>query len=367
MTREVLTGSVVASDGRLREARVVIDGCRIWDLEIGGPGDGETIIAPGLIDLQVNGYGGRDAAEGPDAIAAISERLPSTGVTGFVPTLISRPLAEGRAFVEFVAEAPAAGARVLGAQLEGPFLNPEFRGAHDEACLQLPTTARVERVLEHPPRMITIAPELEGGVEAVRAFAGAGVLVSVGHSGATYEQARAAFDAGARFVNHLFNAMPALHHRSPGVVGAVLDDERVTTGVIADNVHVHPSLVRVAGRAKGTRGLALTTDQVAAAGVPPGRYLLSGREVTKTADGSVRLADGTLAGSAATMNLLVRNAAGLFGLHAALAMASRTPAGVLGLSRLGRIAPGCDADLVVLTSELCVRRTIVAGRTVYAA
>jgi N-acetylglucosamine-6-phosphate deacetylase len=366
VTREVLRGSVVGPSGGLRCATVVIEAGRIAGVELAGPGDAEAIIAPGFIDLQVNGFDGRDAGEGPEAMAAISEALPRTGVTGFLPTLISRPLREGRRFVRATAEAAAPGARVLGAHLEGPFLNPLYCGAHDGQCLLAPTPERVTSVLEAPPRLLTLAPELEGGLEAVRRLACAGVVVSAGHSGASYDQGLAAIEAGVRFATHLFNRMPPLHHRAPGLVGAVLDDPRVTAGIVADGVHVHHSLVAVAGCAKGPRGLALTTDQVAAAGAPPGRYRLSGREVQWDGD-AVRLADGTLAGSAATMDLLLRRAAEQFGLHRAVAMASRTPARVLGIGGLGRVAAGCDADLVVLGPDLRVRRTLVAGRTVYAA
>lgn len=368
MTGEVLVGSVVQPDGHLRHARVVVDGRLIASVELGGPAGDEPIIAAGFIDLQVNGVHGHDAGAGPEAIAAIAAFLPRTGVTGFLPTMISRPLAQGRRFV-VAAEAAgrtAGGARVLGAHLEGPFLSPQKAGAHDPDCLLLPTPERLARVLERPPRMMTVAPELVDGLHAVRTLAGAGVVVSVGHSAATYEEGLAAFDAGARFATHLFNTMPPLHHRLPGLVGAVLDDARVCAGIVADGVHVHPALLAVAGRVKGTGRLALTTDQVAAAAAPPGRYRLSGREVVRDG-GAVRLADGTLAGSAATMDLLVRNAAERFGLYRALAMASRTPARVLGLRRRGRVAAGCDADLVVLDRDLCVLRTLVGGRTVYAA
>jgi N-acetylglucosamine-6-phosphate deacetylase len=366
VSREVLEGSVAGPNGALRCARVVVEAGRIAGVEWGGAGDRDAIIAPGFVDLQVNGFAGRDAGEGEEAIRAISELLPRTGVTGFVPTLISRPLEEGRRFVRAVAEAGAPGARVLGAHLEGPFLDPDYCGAHEARWLQAPAPGRVATVLERPPRMVTLAPELDGGLEAVRALACAGVVVSAGHSGATYEEGLAAIEAGVRFATHLFNRMPPLHHRAPGLVGAVLDDARVTAGIVADGVHVHPSLVALAGCAKGTRRLALTTDQVAAAGVPPGRYVLAGREVTREGD-AVRLADGTLAGSSATMDLLVRRAADQFGLGRALAMASRTPAGVLGLTTRGRVAVGADADLVVLGPDLHVRRTLVAGRTVYEA
>jgi N-acetylglucosamine-6-phosphate deacetylase len=367
VSREVLRGSVVGPSGGLREACVVVEAGLIAAVELGaGAGDGGTLIVPGFVDLQVNGFGGYDAGDGPDAIRAISELLPRTGVTGFLPTLISSPLAEGRRFVEAAAEAQAPGARVLGAHLEGPFLNPAHAGAHAGRIHLSPTPARVAAVLERPPRLLTLAPELEGGLDAVRALACAGVVVSAGHSGATYEEGLAAVDAGVRFATHLFNTMPPLHHRAPGLVGAVLDDPRVVAGIIADGVHVHPSLVALAACAKGPRGLALTTDQVAAAGARPGRYSLGGREVSWDGE-AVRLADGTLAGSAATMDLLLRRAAAQFGLHRAVAMASRTPARVLGLATRGRVAAGCDADLVVLGADLRVRRTLVAGRTVFEA
>jgi N-acetylglucosamine-6-phosphate deacetylase len=364
VSREVLTGSVVGPSGALRCARVVVEAGRIAEVELAGAGDRETIIAPGLIDLQVNGFAGHDAGDGREAIAAISERLASTGVTGFLPTLISRPLAEGREFVRAVAAADAPGARVLGAHLEGPFLNSERCGAHEQRWLTPPLPDLVDLVLEQPPRLLTLAPELEGGLEAVRRFACAGVIVSAGHSAATYDEGVAAIEAGVRFATHLFNAMTPMHHRAPGLVGAVLDDPRVTAGIVADGVHLHSSMVGLAACAKGPRGLALTTDQVAAAGCPPGRYRLAGREVIREGD-AVRLADGTLAGSAATMDLLLRRAADQFGLHRALMMAARTPAKVLGLSGRGRVAAGCDADLVVLGPDLSVRRTLVAGRTVY--
>jgi N-acetylglucosamine-6-phosphate deacetylase len=366
MGREELTGSVVGPGGALHEARVLVEGGVIRRVELRGPGDGDPLIAPGFIDLQVNGFHGHDAADGPDAISAISERLPSTGVTGFLPTIISRPLDEGRRFVVAAADAEAPGARVLGAHLEGPFLNPRRAGAHDPACMWAPTAERVSRVLERAPRLVTLAPELEDGLQAVSTLTCAGVTVAIGHSDATYEQGLAAIEAGARFATHLFNAMPPLHHRSPGLVGAVLDDVRITAGLVADRLHVHPTLLGLAACAKGPSRLALTTDQVSAAGMPPGRYRISGREVVRTGD-AVRLDDGTLAGSAATMDQLVRNGAAQFGLRVALTMASRTPARLLGLTRLGRLTAGSEADIVVLGRDLRVLRTLVAGRTVYAA
>ena len=326
---------------------------------VAGPGE---MIAPGFIDLQVNGFAGHDAAGGSDAVAAISAALPRTGVTAFLPTLISAPVEVGAHFTATVAGASSPGARVLGAHLEGPFLNPAFRGAHERACMSEPTTERVDVVLAARPRLTTIAPELPGALEAIARLGKAGVVVSAGHTGADYEQGRRAIAAGVRFGTHLYNAMPPTHHRRPGIVLALLLDPRVAVGLIADGEHVHAAICEQVARLKGAGRVALTTDQTAAAGVAAGDYLLSGHRVVS--DGlAVRLPDGTLAGSAAKMDELVRRMAALPGMNAARAvtMASAAPAGVLSESGLGRIRTGACADIVLLDAALEVRLTMVGG------
>lgn len=334
------------------------------DLEIvAEPGE---LIAPGFVDLQVNGFGGHDAASGVADISAISGLLPTFGVTSFLPTSISRPLKEASAFVQATRAAAAPGARILGAHLEGPFLNPTFRGAHDPTALIEPTSEHIDWLLDCPPRMITLAPELPGALEAIRRLTAAGVLVAAGHSGADYEQGERAIEAGVRFGTHLFNAMRAFHHRRPGLVGALLIDERASVGLIADGQHLHDATCEQVLHLKLPGRIALTTDQTAAAGVPAGRYSLGGRSVVS--DGkAVRLEDGTLAGSIATMDELIRRMAGLPGmsLERAVTMASAAPALVLGETRLGTISPGALADLVILDREMRVRLTIVNGRVVY--
>ena len=330
---------------------------------VAAPGE---IIAPGFIDLQVNGFVGHDAAGGKDTVGAISEALPRTGVTAFLPTLISAPVHVGAGFVAAVAGAGSPGARVLGAHLEGPFLNPAFRGAHERTCLVEPAPELVEVVAAARPRLTTLAPELPGALEAIGTLRAAGVVVSAGHTGADFEQGQQAIAAGVRFGTHLYNAMPATHHRRPGIVLALLLDPRVTVGLIADGEHVHPAVCEQVARLKGPGRVALTTDQTAAAGVPPGDYLLSGRPVAS--DGlSVRLSDGTLAGSAATMDELVRRMASLPGMTSARAitMASTAPARVLGERGLGRIRTGACADLVLLDADLRVRLTMVGGTVKY--
>ncbi len=327
---------------------------------------GDTVV-PGFIDLQVNGLAGHDAASGADAIAAISSDLPRYGVTGFLPTLISRPLDEAIAFVGDCAAAPAPGARVLGAHVEGPFLNPKYRGAHDPECLLLPKPEHVRRLLARPPRVMTLAPELPGALQAIRTLAAAGVIVSAGHSGASFAETREAFVAGVRFGTHLFNAMAPLHHREPGLPGALLEEQRVTVGLIADGIHVHPSMLSLAIRIASADRVALTTDQTAAAGSPPGRYVIAGRETIS--DGtSARLADGTLAGSASTMDRQVHLVARLQGvtLRQAVQMASLTPARVLGIQdESGVVRGGARADLVVLDPEQRVRLTLIGGQVIF--
>jgi N-acetylglucosamine-6-phosphate deacetylase len=327
--------------------------------EIGGP---DHVIAPGFIDLQVNGYAGRDAAEGAGAMEEMSRHLPRTGVTAFLPTVITGPLDQMLAACDAARSATGAGARVLGAHLEGPFLNPLKRGAHDASSMIGPSEEAVEKMAAARPRMVTLAPEIAGACHAVRALTGAGALVSAGHSTATFEEAHRGFDAGISFATHLFNAMPPWAHREPGLPGAVLTTRRVTAGLIADGVHVHRAGLEAAIRLKGASGIALTTDMVAAAGAPAGRYRLGSLDLIS--DGAkVQLGDGTLAGGASTMDGLVRVAAGLPGVgeRQAIEMATLTPARVIGEPRLGRIATGLPADLVMLDAELRVRLTLVQG------
>lgn len=324
------------------------------------------LAAPGFIDLQVNGFAARDAAGGPEALCLISSRLPETGVTAFLPTLISSRLDECRDFVRTAASAEASGARILGAHLEGPFLNPDFRGAHDRRKLVEPDEIAVGRLLAAPPRMLTMAPELPGALAAISRLHRAGVVVSAGHSGADFETGQKAVAAGVRFGTHIFNAMTPFHHRRPGLPAALLGDRRVTVGIIADGHHLHPATCEQTIRLKGPKRVALTTDQTAAAGAQPGAYPLAGRS-TASDGATVRLPNGKLAGSLATMDDLVRRTAALAGVgrDRAIEMASRVPARVIREQRLGRLEVGAAADLVFLDAALQVSLTMVGGRVVF--
>jgi len=331
------------------------------------------LLTPGLLDLQVNGGFGLDFTADPAAIWDVAARLPRYGVTGFLPTIITSPPEVAREAQAVLRDGPPAGwrgARPLGLHLEGPFLNPGKKGAHNPAYLRAPSLADVAGWSpEGGVRLVTLAPELPGAHDVIRELSGRGVVVSAGHSLATYDEAIAAFDAEARYATHLFNAMPALHHREPGLAAAALADSRVTAGLIPDGLHVHPALVSLVWRALGRDRLNLVTDAMAAMGMPPGEYLLGDYRVTVD-ESSARLPDGTLAGCILSLDAVLRRFMRYTGATAAgaLATVTATPARLLGLAaELGAIAPGRAADLTLMTPDLRVVETFVAGQSVYRA
>jgi N-acetylglucosamine-6-phosphate deacetylase len=332
-------------------------------------------LVPGFVDLQVNGYFGvefqtADAASWAD----VARQLPSTGTTAFVPTLITAPVDRLAAALAtaagFAGDLPASGARVLGVHLEGPFISPARRGAHNPAWITDPTPTAIDTLIQAGDgllRLLTLAPERPGALDAVDQLVAAGVLVSVGHSDATAAQVAAAAQRGARMVTHLFNAQRPLGHREPGVVGQALTDERLTSGLIADLYHVVGPVCGLAFRAAPGR-IALVTDAAAPAGMPPGEYLLGGEPITLPAtEGAPPVRrDGTLAGSALRMDVAVGNAvrSGV-ALADAVGAATVVPADLIGRADLGRIAAGATADLVWLGDDLRTRATWIGGRLVY--
>jgi N-acetylglucosamine-6-phosphate deacetylase len=327
----------------------------------------QGILCPGLIDLQVNGAFGVDLVDAdPEGWARVTQGLLRTGVTGFLPTFISAPIGTlaaglGRAAA---ARAGSPGARILGVHLEGPFLSEARRGAHDPAMLVDPTAERVEALLEAGAgilALVTLAPEREGALEAVKRLTASGVVVSVGHSDALAAQVAAAAEAGARMVTHVFNAQRGLHHREPGVAGQALADERLVVGLVADLHHVHPAVCRIVLEAAAGR-VALATDAAAAAGMPPGRYQLGGELVELGEAGPPRRLDGTIAGSNLRLDQAVSNVAGLgTGVVAAVEAASRVPADLLGRADLGRIEVGALADLTWLSDTYGALGTWIEG------
>jgi N-acetylglucosamine-6-phosphate deacetylase len=332
------------------------------------------VLLPGLVDLQVNGYFGVDLqTAGADGWAEIATRLPETGTTAFLPTFITAPIGELSAALRGAAAlvpALAGGARVLGVHVEGPFIAPSRRGAHNEAWITTASAAAVTELLEAGRgllKLVTLAPERHGALAAIDQFTRAGVLVSVGHSDATARQVAQAVEHGARMVTHLFDAQRPLHHREPGVVGLALADPRLTSGLIADLRHVCAEVCGIAFAAAPGR-ICLVTDAAACAGMPPGRYLLGGEPIElPPGDGvpPVR-ADGTLAGSGLRMDTGVANMvmAGV-GLADAVAAATRIPADLIGRPDLGRIARGAAADLAWLGDDMRTRATWIGGELVY--
>ncbi len=328
----------------------------------------EGWIAPGFIDLQVNGAFGVDFTTDPASVTTSAARLPATGVTAFLPTIITAPLDDYPRRLRDLERAArdARGAQILGVHLEGPYLNPQRAGAHDPNYLRTPRVSEMETWAGSPAvRVATLAPELPGALEAIDWLCAHGIVVSAGHSDANYAQALAGFQAGITWGTHLFNAMSPFAHREPGLAGALLSSD-VPCGLIADGIHVHPAAVKTAYRAKGARGIALVTDAMAAMGMGAGRFKLGDREVLVDAN-SARLGDGTLAGSILQMDAAIRNVIDYTGgsLADAITVASATPAHVLGLKRKGQIAADYDADLVVLDKSLRVEMTMAHGEIVF--
>ena len=339
----VITATRVVTPTRVLEPGVVeVDRGRITLVApTTGPVQARTLV-PGFVDLQVNGVDGIDVrqASGSDWDRLYQAQVRE-GVTTWCPTLTTAPLDSYAEPLARIGEAMrASNGRIAGAHLEGPFLGG-MPGAHDVDHI----VAVDHQWLADLPEcvaVVTLGAEADGALDAIAALAARGVLVAVGHSAATYDEAVAAADAGARLVTHCFNAMPPLHHREPGLVGAALADPRLAVSLIADGVHVHPAVLTVALRAKGRGGVVLVTDSVA---------------------GPSRRPDGRLAGSKLTMSAAVRNAVERCGasLEDAVWAASTTPAALLGLADRGRIEPGSRADLVALDADLSVEATWVAG------
>lgn len=374
MTAFTLAGRALLPNRRFAEATLWIDGAVIARVEPGlDPAADVRVdgwIVPGFIDLQLNGAYGRDFSTDGAGVTAVAERLPATGTTAFLATLITSPFdCYPQRLAEIAAATPsAASAAVLGVHLEGPYFNPARKGAHNPALLRPINCAEVSAWASHRlVRLVTLAPELPGGLEAVRALRARGLVVSAGHSDATYAEAQAAFAAGVGCGTHLFNAMRPLFHREPGLAGALLEAP-VPCGLIADGLHVHPAALTLAYRAKGPDQVALVTDAISAMGTTPGRIQLGGQTVLVDAV-SARLLDGTLAGSLLTLDQAVRNMIAFTGcsLAEAVQMASETPARILGLDHKGRLAAGCAADLVVLDDALQVVRTWTRGTLAFTA
>ena len=359
-------------DGHVVDGDVEVDDGRIAAVGVPpvSPGGGRGLAVPGFIDLQVNGFAGVDfLACDVDGYRAGRAAAARFGVTAFQPTLVSSPVPVLQEALQQAAKAqdddPGRQVRILGAHLEGPFLAPAFKGAHDERHLLPPDIGLVERLGESGPlAYMTIAPELPGAMELLAWLVARGVTVSLGHTAADAACAHAAYNEGARAVTHLWNAQRRLTSRDPGITAVALTRPDVTVQVIADFVHVAPDTVLMSYLASRGR-FALVTDAIAAAARGPGDYRLGDR-VIHVDDTAARLADGTLAGSILTMDQAVRNLVSLdVPVAEAVAAATRVPAALVGRPELGTLRPGTPADVAVLDDDLPVLRTLVAAHPVF--
>lgn len=333
-------------------------------------------IAPGFLDVHTHGGGGVGFGTSGDAakeLRAYSQWASASGVTGFLCSLAAADadalLATVRAYADALGtELP--GAQALGIHLEGPFLNPVRKGAFPTSWLRVPSVEEAKRLLRAGGgriRVVTIAPELPGALTIAEVFQKARVLVAMGHTDADYPTADAALRGPFAHVTHAFNVMRGVHHREPGALGAVLASDTITAELIADGIHVHPAAMRIILRCLGRDRVILVTDSSPWVGMPDGDYDWLGRRVRMSRDRAT-LPDGTLAGSTATMDACVRNAAAMAGipLAQAIRMATLNPARALGLDRrIGRIARGMDANFVALDADGRVVMTFVRGRRIY--
>ena len=376
---KLLTGGDVIWEGRLREGHSLLfsdrvlaclptdlsDGLEAERIEI-GPG---VVVSPGFIDVHVNGAAGADTLDATDtALDVFSAAMARHGTTAFLPTAVTAPRERLEAATEAVERAmkrPMPGAAVLGMHLEGPWIDVAHKGAHPEEFIEdVPDTAWVEERAD-VIRFLTFSPLKDPARSFLRRLLDLGIVPSLGHTDAGFEEATEAIEAGAKAVTHLFNAQVGLHHRRPGMLGAAAASQ-VACELIADGHHVRTELFEPLCRLLGPERIVLVTDSIRSACLSDGEYEFAGRTITLR-DGAPRLPDGTLAGSALTMNRAVRNLwrATKRPLPEVVAMASHNPARLLGIERRkGTLTPGADADIVCFDEDVNVLMTFVAGEKV---
>ncbi len=374
----IFGNGLIFLEGRFEDGLdLVVDNGRIADIiPRGTRKDGDFVdakgsyIVPGFIDIHIHGSVGCDVMDARfDSLERIAAFLAKNGTTSFLATTMTLSAdairSSIRAAADFMKRDRAAGAQCLGIHLEGPFLNPDAKGAHDAAYLAEPSVEGFNEIAGEDIdiiRLVTIAPELPGAAELTSYLRARGIKVSIGHTRADYDTACRAIDLGMDHTCHFYNAMTPFRHREPGVVGAVLDHGDNTIELISDLVHIHPAALRLAVKLKGCSSCALITDAMAAAGLGDGIYSLGGLDV-HVEKGVARLKDGTLAGSTLTQGMALKNMVGIgVPLEDTITMLTSTPASIIGVSAFkGYLKAGYDADVVILDRDLSVASTYVKG------
>lgn len=375
MKNVIINGKVILEDS-IKELNVFFENGKITEVSNRVPTD-ETVIdakglyvAPGMIDVHTHGRNGSDTMYATfKDLNNISVSELKTGVTSFLPTTMTMPAEDIKKAIAagYDNKDKVEGAKILGMHLEGPFFSVKYKGAQPEECMIAPTVENyLSFVGEHPDfvKKISLAPEIEGAVDLIKYLREQNVVVSMGHTDATYEEAVKAIEAGATSGTHTYNAMTPLKHREPGVVGAVMLHDEVYAELILDGIHVSFPAAKILSRMKGADKLILITDSLEAAMLPDGTYELGNQKVY-VKDGQARLKSGNLAGSTANLNQCVRNAYKHLDLplYEAIGYATKNPADHLGLKDYGRIKEGCVADMILIDDEIDIKRVILNGET----
>ncbi len=335
---------------------------------------GDAYIMPGFVDIHLHGALGKDVMDGQEeSLRVIAAHQSRSGVTGFLGSTMSAPLDAVLDAVEVIEKTSRKRlpSHILGVHIEGPFLNTERKGAHDQGYILELTEKSLRRLIEAAQGIkivITLAPEIGDNMDYIHLLKKNGFVVAIGHSDATYNQALESFEKGVSHATHLYNAMGGFDHREPGVVGAVLDSDDVTAELIADGIHVHPAAVRLAVARKGPEKICLVTDSLKASGVGDGVYEWGGRKIAVEGSRAILKETGILAGSVLTMNRAVKNMIDWTGISVseAVNMASLNPARILGLDdEIGSIAVGKEANLALLDRDYNVLGTVLRGKFVF--
>lgn len=371
----ITNGKVISDMEILEDKNVVLDDGKIVSIGDDIPEGSKVLnasgnyVSPGFIDIHMHGADGCDVMNGTyDSVNRISKAIARHGVTSFVPTTMTLDTDSIKKAIDNIKESKAKGtegAGILGLHIEGPFLSPKARGAHDPQYIRLPDIDFLANIVGNDYsiiKQITIAPEIDGAPDFIKYIVGQGMIASIGHSAGTYEDAMKAIECGASHSTHLYNAMTPLKHREPGIVGAIFDSG-ITTEMICDGIHLHFAAIRTAIAVKGYNNIALITDSMQACCMKDGKYSLGGLDVF-VKDGAARLKDGTLAGSTLTIDRAVRNVLKNTNLNITevVAMATKVPARIVKEDgRKGYIKPGYDADIVVFDQNINIKATIIGG------